>query len=134
MILEDAKGGSRSDWLAFRMLIERELGDKAKVGPLRKALLAQQNSDGGWGLVRGDPSHALVTGQAGDAGTAADIAGANGTGTERALTVEAKGIERGAITRASRAKAHGGFFSPLRRDALVDLRARQLDRLRPFAR
>lgn len=55
MILEDAKGGSRSDWLAFRMLIERELGDKAKVGPLRKALLAQQNSDGGWGHVRGDP-------------------------------------------------------------------------------
>lgn len=86
MILEDAKGGSRSDWLA------------------------QQNSDGGWGLVRGDPSHALVTGQAGDAGTAADIAGANGTGTERALTVEAKGLGRGAMTRASRAKAHGGFF------------------------
>ena len=79
---------------------------------------------------------ALVTGQvsapAGDAGTAADIAGANGTGTERALTVEAKGIERGAMTRASRAKAHGGFFSPLRRDALVDLRARHFGRPRPF--
>lgn len=62
--LKEAKGGTRSDWLAFRMLIERDLGDKAEVSQWRQTLLSQQNKDGGWGLVRGDPSHPLVTGQA----------------------------------------------------------------------
>jgi hypothetical protein len=63
-LLKEAQGSTRSDWLAFRILIERDLGDKTKVGHWRQALLAQQNTDGGWGLVRGDPSHPLVTGQA----------------------------------------------------------------------
>ncbi len=45
------------------MWIERELGDPAKVGTWRGTLLGQQNEDGGWGLVRGEPSHPLVTGQ-----------------------------------------------------------------------
>ncbi len=65
--LKNAKESSRSDWLAFCMLLEHDLGeagDKTKINSWRKALLDQQNKDGGWGLVRGDPSHPLVTGQA----------------------------------------------------------------------
>jgi Squalene-hopene cyclase N-terminal domain len=45
------------------MLIERDLGDKAKASRWRQALIEQQNKDGGWGLVRNDPSHIVVTGQ-----------------------------------------------------------------------
>jgi hypothetical protein len=62
--LKKAQGGTRSDWLAFRMLIERDLGDKANASHWRKVLVDQQNKDGGWGLVRGDASHIVVTGQA----------------------------------------------------------------------
>jgi hypothetical protein len=61
--LQEAQGGSRSDWLAFRMLIERDLGDPAKVDEWRRTLLGRQNEDGGWPLVRGGPSHPLTTGQ-----------------------------------------------------------------------
>jgi len=62
--LKDAKESSRADWLAFRMMLDRDAGDQTKVSHWRKTLLGRQNPDGGWGLGRGDPSHPAVTGQA----------------------------------------------------------------------
>ncbi len=61
--LKDAPAGRRSDWLAWQMLITREYGEARRVPEWREALLHQQNADGGWGLAKGDASHALVTGQ-----------------------------------------------------------------------
>ena len=63
--LKEAKEGTRNDWLATRMLIERELGDKTKVSDWQKKLLGEQNQDGGCrGLgSAAKSSHPLVTGQ-----------------------------------------------------------------------
>jgi hypothetical protein len=62
--LKSGKPGTRTDWLALRMLVEREFGDAEQVPAWKKQLLAQQNDDGGWPLLKGEVSHPLVTGQA----------------------------------------------------------------------
>ncbi len=61
--LKESKPGTRSDWLALRMLVEREYGEAPQAQAWQQQLLAQQNPDGGWPLLKGEPSHPLVTGQ-----------------------------------------------------------------------
>ena len=62
--LKESKPGTRTDWLALRLLVEREYGDTKQAEDWQKQLLARQNADGGWPLAKGDASHPLVTGQA----------------------------------------------------------------------
>lgn len=59
--LKGAKPGTRTDWLALRMLVEKATGGKPDAW--RRELLARQNRDGGWPFVRGGESHPLVTGE-----------------------------------------------------------------------
>ncbi|MDB5337106.1 MAG: 2,3-oxidosqualene cyclase [Planctomycetaceae bacterium] len=61
--LKTGQPGTRTDWLALRMLVEREYGAPEQTQEWLKQLLAQQNADGGWPLMKGEPSHPLVTGQ-----------------------------------------------------------------------
>jgi len=60
--LKEGKPGTRTDWLALRMLVDRDYGDAKQVQEWLKQLLGQQNLDGGWPLVKGGASHPLVTG------------------------------------------------------------------------
>src|SRR5262249_26355993 len=60
--LKDAKPGTRTDWIALRMLLEKRT-DAKKAESWRKELLSRQNRDGGWAFVKGGPSHPLVTGE-----------------------------------------------------------------------
>ncbi len=62
--IQSAKPGASTEWHIVRMLIALERNEKEQL-ELRKAdLIARQNSDGGWGWKKGDPSDALATGQA----------------------------------------------------------------------
>ncbi len=61
--LKDARPGTRTDWLALKMLTERRHGTTAEAGRWRKALEQRQNKDGGWPFAKGGPSHPLVTGE-----------------------------------------------------------------------
>lgn len=61
--IKNAVPGTRIDWLALRLLIERRYGDKSKARAWQQALLKQQNPDGGWPFVKQGPSHPAVTGE-----------------------------------------------------------------------
>ena len=50
------------EWLATRLLFERQFGSADEVAKLRQQLLDARNSDGGWGWEKGVPSDSLTTG------------------------------------------------------------------------
>jgi squalene-hopene/tetraprenyl-beta-curcumene cyclase len=52
------------EWLAMRILFERQFGSDEEVAKLRQQLLAARNGDGAWGWDEGLPSDALTTGLA----------------------------------------------------------------------
>jgi hypothetical protein len=52
------------EWLATRLLFERQFGSADKVAKLRQQLLDARNSDGGWGWEKGVQSDSLTTGLA----------------------------------------------------------------------
>lgn len=55
-------GGISTEWWSTKLLVERQLGKKAKADALRKTLLEKQNPDGGWGWLTEESSDALGTG------------------------------------------------------------------------
>lgn len=61
-----AKGqpGKSTEWWALRLLLAQETGTPEQVAEGRTTLLAQQNADGGWGWLVGEPSDAFGTGLA----------------------------------------------------------------------
>lgn len=60
---EGAEPRKRTDWLVLRALIDRRDGDENKSHERLTDVLKRQNTDGGWPLVAGEASHAMVTGQ-----------------------------------------------------------------------
>ena len=52
------------EWLAMRLLFERQFGSAEDVAKLRQQLLDAQNGDGAWGWEKEAPSDALTTGLA----------------------------------------------------------------------
>jgi hypothetical protein len=52
------------EWLAMRLLFERQFGSAEDVAKLRQQLLDARNGDGAWGWEKGVPSDALTTGLA----------------------------------------------------------------------
>lgn len=52
------------EWLATRLLFEKQLGSAEEVAKLRQQLIESRNSDGGWGWEKGVPSDSLTTGLA----------------------------------------------------------------------
>ena len=52
------------EWLAIRILFERQFGSAEDVAKLRQQLLDARNGDGAWGWEKGVPSDALTTGLA----------------------------------------------------------------------
>ncbi len=52
------------EWLATRLLFERQFGAAEEVAKLRQQLLDARNGDGAWGWEKGVPSDALTTGLA----------------------------------------------------------------------
>jgi len=52
------------EWLATRLLFERQFGSADEAAKLRQQLLDVRNSDGGWGWEKGVPSDSLTTGLA----------------------------------------------------------------------
>ena len=52
------------EWLAMRLLFERQFGSADEVAKLRQQLLDARNSDGGWGWAKEVPSDSLTTGLA----------------------------------------------------------------------
>lgn len=62
--LAGVEPGTSTEWLAVRLLLANDLGDREGVRLLAEALAARQHPDGGWGFVEGDPSDAFSTGQA----------------------------------------------------------------------
>ena len=61
--LKEAKPGKRIDWLALRMLIAKEYETPERATELQKELQKLQNTDGGWGYVRGGASYPHTTGE-----------------------------------------------------------------------
>lgn len=61
--LKDAKPATRTDWVALRMLFERQAGDAQQAAHWQQELLKLQNQDGGWPFQRGGASHPIVTGE-----------------------------------------------------------------------
>ena len=61
-----AKGqpGKSTEWWALRLLLAKAMGSTEEVAAARGPLLAQQNADGGWGWLVGEPSDAFGTGLA----------------------------------------------------------------------
>ncbi|HVR84698.1 MAG TPA: hypothetical protein VMU54_10330, partial [Planctomycetota bacterium] len=62
--LKKGKPGKTNEWLAARLLVEKELGSPEASGTFLKELLDHQNPDGGWAWTPGAPSIAFATGQA----------------------------------------------------------------------
>lgn len=52
------------EWLAMRLLFERQFGSAEDVAKLRQQLLDARNGDGAWGWEKGVPSDALTSGLA----------------------------------------------------------------------
>ena len=50
------------EWLATRLLFEKQFGSADDVSKLRQQLLDARGSDGGWGWEKGVPSDSLTTG------------------------------------------------------------------------
>lgn len=61
--LKQSPTGVSNEWLAARLLVERQLGATAAADQLRERLLSQQHPDGGWSWLAADPSNAFSTGQ-----------------------------------------------------------------------
>lgn len=51
-----------TEWLATRLLVERQFGSSVKADSLRKKLFQSQRADGGWGWLIEEKSDALGTG------------------------------------------------------------------------
>jgi hypothetical protein len=60
--LKTSPRGKSTEWYAARLLLARQLGEETVVSSLAKQLRDQQQDDGGWGWVIGQPSDALGTG------------------------------------------------------------------------
>lgn len=50
------------EWLATRLLFEKQFGSADEVAKLRQQLLDARGSDGGWGWEKGVPSDSMTTG------------------------------------------------------------------------
>ena len=50
------------EWLATRLLFEKQFGSADEVAKLRQQLLDARSSDGGWGWEKGVPSDSMTTG------------------------------------------------------------------------
>src|SRR5206468_4012989 len=61
--LKGAKPGRRLDWLALRVLVEKEYGTPAGAAARLDELRGLQNADGGFGFVRGGASYPHTTGE-----------------------------------------------------------------------
>jgi squalene-hopene/tetraprenyl-beta-curcumene cyclase len=62
--LAAASSGKSTEWYAVRLLVSRQQSDEELAKSLQEKLRSQQNADGGWGWLVGDPSDALGTGLA----------------------------------------------------------------------
>jgi len=62
--LAKAQPGKSTEWWALQLLAHREFGRTEEAEASRRSLLAQQNSDGGWGWLVGEPGDAFGTGLA----------------------------------------------------------------------
>lgn len=61
---EQKPNADNREWLAMRLLFERQFGSAEDVAKLRQQLLDARNGDGAWGWEKGVPSDALTTGLA----------------------------------------------------------------------
>jgi hypothetical protein len=61
--LKAAKPDKRIDWLALRVLVAKEYETPELANQLLGELRSQQNTDGGWGYIRGGESYAHTTGE-----------------------------------------------------------------------
>ena len=62
--LERAESGKSTEWFVARLLLNHQDRDARSVAGVIEQLKSQQNKDGGWGWLVGDPSDALGTGMA----------------------------------------------------------------------
>lgn len=62
--LAQAKPRSSTEWHLTRMLVAQRFNEQELLTKLRADLLKQQNDDGGWGVLPGQPSQAWSTGEA----------------------------------------------------------------------
>jgi hypothetical protein len=60
--LERAESGNSTEWFAARLLLNHQERNARAVTSVTEQLESQQNQDGGWGWLLGDPSDALGTG------------------------------------------------------------------------
>jgi len=61
---QQAPNPDNREWLATRLLFERQFGSADEAAKLRRQLLDARNSDGGWGWETGVSSDSLTTGLA----------------------------------------------------------------------
>jgi hypothetical protein len=61
--LQQQPEGVSNEWLAARLLVERQLGASGAAQRLRDRLVREQRADGGWSWVAGEPSNAFSSGQ-----------------------------------------------------------------------
>jgi squalene-hopene/tetraprenyl-beta-curcumene cyclase len=62
--LSQGQPGQSTEWWALQLLTHREFGRQQEADAARRTLLEQQNPDGGWGWLVGEPSDAFGTGLA----------------------------------------------------------------------
>lgn len=62
--LAQGQPGKSTEWWTARLLAQREFGRVKEADATRRALFSQQNADGGWGWLVGEPSDAFGTGLA----------------------------------------------------------------------
>jgi squalene-hopene cyclase-like protein len=62
--LERTESGKSTEWFVARLLLNHQERDSRNVASVIEQLKTQQNKDGGWGWLVGDPSDALGTGMA----------------------------------------------------------------------
>ncbi|MBM80389.1 MAG: hypothetical protein CMJ78_07320 [Planctomycetaceae bacterium] len=60
--LSKIKRGKSTEWFVAGLLLASQLNDDAEVKTLLAELTSQQQADGGWGWIIGEPSDALATG------------------------------------------------------------------------
>jgi hypothetical protein len=61
--LRSSPSGVSNEWHAARLMVEARHGTRATADVVLHRLLEQQNADGGWSSLAGDPSNAFSTGE-----------------------------------------------------------------------
>jgi hypothetical protein len=61
--IKKSPAGVSNEWLAARLLVERQLGDRRIAQGFQDRLLREQHADGGWSWLAKDPSNAFSTGE-----------------------------------------------------------------------